>query len=134
MLSQALTSDPMHSQMLERVSTNEALKEKILQRSTSLQVLLLHCCSRGESFIKGVKFLFCTFNWALGKCFFSLISLQVSVLEDLNKPGRKVCVANTHLFYHPKGTAVLLCLQDFYQISVSAQLFMSMSEEIRHIF
>lgn len=69
MLSQALASDPMHSQLLERVSTNDALKEKILQRSTSLQVLLLLCCSRGESLIKGVKFLFCTFDWALGMCF-----------------------------------------------------------------
>ncbi|TNN44701.1 2',5'-phosphodiesterase 12 [Liparis tanakae] len=26
-----------------------------------------------------------------------------SVLEDLNKPGRQVCVANTHLYWHPKG-------------------------------
>lgn len=31
-------------------------------------------------------------------------SLQVSVLEDLTVPGRKVCVANTHLYWHPKGT------------------------------
>lgn len=30
-------------------------------------------------------------------------SLQVSVLEDLNKPGRMLCVANTHLYFHPKG-------------------------------
>lgn len=35
-----------------------------------------------------------------------LISLQVSVLEDLNKPGRTVCVANTHLYFHPKGIAL----------------------------
>ncbi|XP_042367265.1 2',5'-phosphodiesterase 12 isoform X2 [Plectropomus leopardus] len=63
-LSEALTSDPIHSSLLERVSTNGALKEKILQRSTAL---------------------------------------QVSVLEDVNKPGRKVCVANTHLYWHPKG-------------------------------
>lgn len=31
------------------------------------------------------------------------VSLQVTFLEDLNKPGRKVCVANTHLYWHPKG-------------------------------
>uniref|UniRef100_A0A3Q1IJS9 2',5'-phosphodiesterase 12 n=1 Tax=Anabas testudineus TaxID=64144 RepID=A0A3Q1IJS9_ANATE len=69
LLSEALTSDPIHSQLLERVSANSALKDKILRRSTSL---------------------------------------QVSVLEDLNKPGRKVCVANTHLYFHPKGGNVRL--------------------------
>ncbi|CAJ1052012.1 '%2C5'-phosphodiesterase 12 [Xyrichtys novacula] len=69
MLSEALTSDPIHSELLERLSTNSTLKEKILQRSTTL---------------------------------------QVSVLEDLNKPGRKVCVANTHLYWHPKGGNVRL--------------------------
>ncbi|XP_069025680.1 2',5'-phosphodiesterase 12 [Embiotoca jacksoni] len=68
-LSEALTSDPVHSELLERVSAHAALKEKILQRSTSL---------------------------------------QVSVLEDLNKPGRKVCVANTHLYWHPKAGNVRL--------------------------
>lgn len=68
-LSQALTSDPIHSQLLERVCASEPLKEKILLKSTSL---------------------------------------QVTVLEDLNKPGRKVCVANTHLFWHPKGGNVRL--------------------------
>lgn len=68
-LSEALTSDPIHSELLERVSANGALRDKILQRSTAL---------------------------------------QVSVLEDLNKPGRKVCVANTHLYWHPKGGNVRL--------------------------
>ncbi|XP_070759383.1 2',5'-phosphodiesterase 12 [Enoplosus armatus] len=68
-LSEALTSDPIHSELLERVSANSALKDKILQRSTAL---------------------------------------QVSVLEDLTKPGRKVCVANTHLYWHPKGGNVRL--------------------------
>ncbi|XP_015224925.1 PREDICTED: 2',5'-phosphodiesterase 12-like, partial [Cyprinodon variegatus] len=64
MLSEALASDPAHSELLEKVSANGGLKDKILQRSTSL---------------------------------------QVSLLEDLEKPGRKVCVANTHLYWHPKG-------------------------------
>lgn len=41
MLSEALSSDPMHAELLEKVSSNGALKNKILQRSTSLQVLLL---------------------------------------------------------------------------------------------
>uniref|UniRef100_A0A672GKZ8 2',5'-phosphodiesterase 12 n=1 Tax=Salarias fasciatus TaxID=181472 RepID=A0A672GKZ8_SALFA len=69
MLSEALTSDPAHSELLQKVSANDALKDKIVQRSTSL---------------------------------------QVSVLEDLNKPGRKLCVANTHLYWHPKGGNVRL--------------------------
>uniref|UniRef100_A0A8C2W7Y6 2',5'-phosphodiesterase 12 n=1 Tax=Cyclopterus lumpus TaxID=8103 RepID=A0A8C2W7Y6_CYCLU len=63
-LSEALTSDPIHSTLLEKVSANRALKGKMLRRSTVL---------------------------------------QVSVLEDLHKPGRQVCVANTHLYWHPKG-------------------------------
>ncbi|XP_070815084.1 2',5'-phosphodiesterase 12 [Chaetodon trifascialis] len=68
-LHEALTSDPIHSELLQRVSADSALKDKILQRSTIL---------------------------------------QVSVLEDLNKPGRKVCVANTHLYWHPKGGNIRL--------------------------
>ncbi|KAI3369745.1 hypothetical protein L3Q82_024571, partial [Scortum barcoo] len=68
-LSEALTSDPLHSELLERVSASSALKDKILSRFTTL---------------------------------------QVSVLEDLNKPGRKVCVANTHLYFHPTGGNVRL--------------------------
>uniref|UniRef100_A0A3P8RLV3 2',5'-phosphodiesterase 12 n=1 Tax=Amphiprion percula TaxID=161767 RepID=A0A3P8RLV3_AMPPE len=69
MLSEALTSDPIHSDLLEKLSANSVLKDRILQRSTSL---------------------------------------QVSVLEDVSKPGRKVCVANTHLYWHPKGGNVRL--------------------------
>lgn len=45
MLSEALTSDPIHSELLERVSANSTLKDKILKRSTTLQVLLLTCCT-----------------------------------------------------------------------------------------
>lgn len=40
-LREALTSDPIHSALLERVSANSALKGKILQRATVLQVLFL---------------------------------------------------------------------------------------------
>ncbi|XP_029358233.1 2',5'-phosphodiesterase 12 [Echeneis naucrates] len=69
MLSEALTSDPTHSELLEKVSAVGALKERILQRSTTL---------------------------------------QVSILKDLNKPDRKVCVANTHLYWHPKGGNIRL--------------------------
>ncbi|KAM6928468.1 2',5'-phosphodiesterase 12 [Xenentodon cancila] len=69
MLSEALTSDPIHSGLLEKLSANTTLKDKMLQRSTSL---------------------------------------QVSVLEDLVQPDRKVVVANTHLYWHPKGGNVRL--------------------------
>nr|XP_057910944.1 2',5'-phosphodiesterase 12 [Doryrhamphus excisus] len=68
-LSAALTSDPIHGDLLERVSANTPLKDRILKRSTSL---------------------------------------QVSVLEDLSHAGRKVCVANTHLYWHPQGGNVRL--------------------------
>lgn len=44
-LSEALTSDPIHSELLQRVSANDALKDKILRRSTALQVLLFPCCT-----------------------------------------------------------------------------------------
>ncbi|KAM9813588.1 2',5'-phosphodiesterase 12 [Neosynchiropus ocellatus] len=69
MLSEVLTSDPIHSELLQKLSLSVSLKEKMLQRSTSL---------------------------------------QVSILEDRTKPGRKVCVANTHLFWHPTGGNIRL--------------------------
>uniref|UniRef100_A0A3Q3B7M1 2',5'-phosphodiesterase 12 n=1 Tax=Kryptolebias marmoratus TaxID=37003 RepID=A0A3Q3B7M1_KRYMA len=69
MLSEALTSDPMHSELLEKLSANSTLKDRMLQRSTSL---------------------------------------QVTVLEDVIKPDRKLCVANTHLYWHPKGGNIRL--------------------------
>ncbi|XP_027859567.1 2',5'-phosphodiesterase 12 [Xiphophorus couchianus] len=69
MLSEALTSDPLHSELLEKLSANNGLKDRILQRSTAL---------------------------------------QVSVLQDLDNSERKVCVANTHLYWHPKGGNVRL--------------------------
>ncbi|CAL8337493.1 unnamed protein product [Lota lota] len=69
MLSEALTSDPLHSDMLERVFANPVFKDKILHLSTTL---------------------------------------QVSVFEDLNDPSNKLCVGNTHLYWHPKGGNVRL--------------------------
>ncbi|XP_067243811.1 2',5'-phosphodiesterase 12 [Chanodichthys erythropterus] len=41
MLSEALTADPLHRELLEKVSTNPSLKEKIENRSTTLQVTIL---------------------------------------------------------------------------------------------
>ncbi|CAL8338386.1 unnamed protein product [Merluccius merluccius] len=69
MLSEALTSDPLHSDLLERVSANPVLKDKILHMSTTL---------------------------------------QVSVFEDVNEPSKKLCVGNTHLYWHPKGGNIRL--------------------------
>lgn len=68
-LSEALVSDPVQSDLFQRLQTNTDLKEKILQRSTSL---------------------------------------QVSLLQDLLEPDRTLCVANTHLFWHPTGGNVRL--------------------------
>ncbi|XP_007425296.1 2',5'-phosphodiesterase 12 [Python bivittatus] len=35
-------------------------------------------------------------------------ALQVSVLQSRNDSSRKICVANTHLFWHPKGENIRL--------------------------
>lgn len=69
MLSEALTTDPIHADLLEKVSANPSLKDRVLQRSTTL---------------------------------------QVSVLQYLNHPARTICVANTHLYWHPKGGNIRL--------------------------
>uniref|UniRef100_A0A3B3ZTY4 Phosphodiesterase 12 n=1 Tax=Periophthalmus magnuspinnatus TaxID=409849 RepID=A0A3B3ZTY4_9GOBI len=63
-LSEALGSDSLHSDLLQNLSSKPDLKEKVLQRSTSL---------------------------------------QVSLLQDLLQPERCLCVANTHLYWHPTG-------------------------------
>lgn len=68
-LSEALGSDSLHSDVLQKLSSNPDLKEKILQRSTSL---------------------------------------QVTVLQDLLQPNNAMCVANTHLYWHPTGGNVRL--------------------------
>ncbi|XP_068197005.1 2',5'-phosphodiesterase 12 [Antennarius striatus] len=69
MLSEALTHDPIHSGLLERVCASSALEDSILRRHTTL---------------------------------------QVSVLKELNETGRLICVANTHLYWHPQGGNVRL--------------------------
>ncbi|KAM4023418.1 2',5'-phosphodiesterase 12 [Anomaloglossus baeobatrachus] len=75
LLGEALTGDPLHQEMLQRLSGYPAAKEKMLQRSSAL---------------------------------------QVSVLESTSDPSRKICVANTHLYFHPKGGNIRLL-----QISVA---------------
>ncbi|KAJ8258374.1 hypothetical protein COCON_G00173860 [Conger conger] len=68
-LREALTSDPIHSELLDKISANPTLKEKVMQRSTGL---------------------------------------QVSVLQSVKDPSKKLCVANTHLYWHPKGGHIRL--------------------------
>ncbi|KAK1161560.1 hypothetical protein AOXY_G19142 [Acipenser oxyrinchus oxyrinchus] len=63
-LSEALLSD-----LLEKVSLSPAVRDKVVQRSTTLQVTFLQC---------------------------------------VKDPSRKLCVANTHLYWHPKGGYVRL--------------------------
>lgn len=69
LLGEALTGDPLHQEMLQRMSCYQAAKEKMLQRSSAL---------------------------------------QVTVLESTADPSRKICVANTHLYFHPKGGNIRL--------------------------
>ncbi|KAL6464900.1 hypothetical protein MHYP_G00272170 [Metynnis hypsauchen] len=45
MLSEALMKDAVHSMLLEKVSSNPTLKEKVVQRSTTLQVTVLQSVS-----------------------------------------------------------------------------------------
>ncbi|XP_061076801.1 2',5'-phosphodiesterase 12 [Conger conger] len=68
-LREALMSDPIHSELLDKISANPTLKEKVMQRSTGL---------------------------------------QVSVLQSVKDPSKKLCVANTHLYWHPKGGHIRL--------------------------
>ncbi|XP_020393008.2 2',5'-phosphodiesterase 12 [Rhincodon typus] len=68
-LSEALVSDPLHAEILEKISTNPKVKEKVLQRSTTL---------------------------------------QVCVLESLKDSSKKLCIGNTHLYWHPKGGHIRL--------------------------
>lgn len=68
-LSEALSSNPLHSDLLRNLSSKPDLKEKVLQRSTSL---------------------------------------QVCILQDVLQPDRALCVANTHLYFHPTGGNVRL--------------------------
>ncbi|XP_073425922.1 2',5'-phosphodiesterase 12 [Dendrobates tinctorius] len=69
LLGEALTGDPLHQELLQRLSRYPGAKEKMLQRSSAL---------------------------------------QVSVLESTADPSRKFCVANTHLYFHPKGGNIRL--------------------------
>ncbi|OCT83502.1 2',5'-phosphodiesterase 12 [Xenopus laevis] len=68
-LSEGLLSDPRLSDLRERLSLYREAREKLLKRSSVLQVL---------------------------------------VLESIEDPSRRICVANTHLYFHPKGGNIRL--------------------------
>ncbi|NXE51227.1 PDE12 phosphodiesterase, partial [Casuarius casuarius] len=67
--SEALLSDPLHEELRARLAAYPLVQEKVLQRSSVL---------------------------------------QVSVLQSATDPSRKICVANTHLYWHPKGGNIRL--------------------------
>ncbi|XP_001511095.2 2',5'-phosphodiesterase 12 [Ornithorhynchus anatinus] len=68
-LNQALLSDPLHRELLEKLSPYPLVREKVLQRSSVL---------------------------------------QVSILQSTKDSSKKICVANTHLYWHPKGGNIRL--------------------------
>ncbi|XP_040850621.1 2',5'-phosphodiesterase 12 [Ochotona curzoniae] len=66
---EALESDPLHRELLEKLALYPRAQEKVLQRSSVL---------------------------------------QVSVLQSTQDSSKKICVANTHLYWHPKGGYIRL--------------------------
>ncbi|NWS47562.1 PDE12 phosphodiesterase, partial [Probosciger aterrimus] len=66
---EALLSDPVHKELRDQLAKYPLVQEKVLQRSSVL---------------------------------------QVSVLQSTSDPSRKICVANTHLYWHPKGGHIRL--------------------------
>ncbi|XP_067907787.1 2',5'-phosphodiesterase 12 isoform X2 [Heterodontus francisci] len=84
--SEALASDPLHFELLERISANPSVKEKVLQRSTSF---------------------------------------QVCVLQSLKDSSKKLCIGNTHLYWHPKGGHIRLV-----QIAVAFRHLQQVATEI----
>ncbi|XP_054243434.1 2',5'-phosphodiesterase 12 [Indicator indicator] len=67
--SEALLSDPLQKELCDKLAKYPVVQEKVLQRSSVL---------------------------------------QVSVLQSTADPSRKICVANTHLYWHPKGGNIRL--------------------------
>nr|XP_004661365.1 2',5'-phosphodiesterase 12 [Jaculus jaculus] len=66
---EALESDPLHKDLLGKLVRYPLAQEKVLQRSSVL---------------------------------------QVSVLQSVTDSTKKICVANTHLYWHPKGGYIRL--------------------------
>ncbi|TSM44162.1 2',5'-phosphodiesterase 12 [Bagarius yarrelli] len=81
MLSEALERDTIHSVMLEKLSTNPVLKEKMVQRSTTLQVTVLQPkCDPSKTVCVGNTHLY----WHPKGANVRLIQLAVA-LKHLNK-------------------------------------------------
>uniref|UniRef100_A0A8C5QW83 2',5'-phosphodiesterase 12 n=1 Tax=Leptobrachium leishanense TaxID=445787 RepID=A0A8C5QW83_9ANUR len=69
LLGPALSDDPLHMELLERLTEYTGARDKAQKRSSAL---------------------------------------QVSVLQSHSDPSKKICVANTHLYFHPKGGNIRL--------------------------
>ncbi|KAM8799602.1 2',5'-phosphodiesterase 12 [Eudromia elegans] len=67
--SEALLTDPVHAALREKLAAYPAVQEKVLQRSSVMQVSVFQCAA---------------------------------------DPSRKICVANTHLYWHPQGGNIRL--------------------------
>ncbi|XP_053147144.1 2',5'-phosphodiesterase 12 [Hemicordylus capensis] len=68
-LNQALLEDPLNKELRDKLAPYPQVQEKVHQRSSVL---------------------------------------QVSVLHSTSDPSRKICIANTHLYWHPKGGNIRL--------------------------
>ncbi|XP_043833600.1 2',5'-phosphodiesterase 12 [Dromiciops gliroides] len=66
---QALSGDPLHGALLEQLARYPQARDRVLQRSSAL---------------------------------------QVSVLQSTEDSSKKICVANTHLYWHPRGGHIRL--------------------------
>ncbi|XP_007500023.2 2',5'-phosphodiesterase 12 [Monodelphis domestica] len=66
---QALATDPVHGPLLEQLARYPQARDRVLQRSSAL---------------------------------------QVSILQSTKDPSKKICVANTHLYWHPRGGHIRL--------------------------
>ncbi|XP_063282949.1 2',5'-phosphodiesterase 12 [Pelobates fuscus] len=68
-LGAALQGEPLHRDIMEKLERYPGARDRVLNRSSAL---------------------------------------QVSVLQSTSDPSRKICVANTHLYFHPKGGNIRL--------------------------
>ena len=61
----------------------------------------------------------------------TIFTLQVCVLESVDDPHRKLCVANTHLFFH-KDYSYIRLLQGVVSLRHLEMLRDSYTQQVRH--
>lgn len=83
------------SHICDAVNRNISLLTKLKERNTAAQVLL---------------FQFCYYFYIIKKVASkeSKMRFQILVLDCIEKPGHKLIVANTHLYFHPKADHIRL--------------------------